>query len=235
MKYALIRELYGAKLLDESFDPDEFMIGTWGKVNWSNSSVFGKNRRKTHRHAWRWANQIGRVGLTGIAGYLGNLKGEAFLDSPNDRGENFMIVSTSLAANEAMINDVGLTKANELAFELWEISKTLKKGDLKEFVTSTAANLESLGKKRREKIVRMREILAYPVFTGILVQVHPLGLMTFGHHLTRLLRINPRTPYEIKLYADHINAGLYRRFLNDNYKSCLSKSNPNFTFEICPT
>jgi hypothetical protein len=217
-EHAIQYELYGKADYNRVFKRGEILIGTWNNAVASYSAIHGQNRGRviTDRNG---ANSVllGGQALVGRTGYLGNVKGEAFLDTKSDRGENLLIVSVSEEASREMLSSNGFDKYNKMMYRIWELyteNKTLWKSKATADVTKRWANQAEI-----------EEILKNPFFTGIQTYTHPFKVLkTFKDQIQRLLNINPRTPYEMSgLYEDVINYGLYDRHANYFIGRCMKK------------
>ncbi len=157
-------------------------------------------------------SKMGPQALVGVTGYIGNVKGADFLDSPVDRGENFIITEMSKLASDTLNKNGGFSaynKTNELAWTEYNSEK-------------------AQGKKNPTK---HRERLKDAFYTQTKVYVHPLGIMTLGEHIERLLRINPRTPYTFRLYPDRNMTNLYEIYKKYKLSKCLEGPEPELTVE----
>jgi len=150
---------------------------------------------------------LGKNAFTGRSGYIGNIYGESYLDSPDDRGENFMTVSVTSAAASALKAAGGFEAYNRRNLRLFELSQRLTNRYALHYVGGDF-DVSEYG----AAAVEMQNILRDPVYRGYVTFVHPLGRMTLGQHIVRLLRINPRTPYRFQLYPSAVPHELYYRF-----------------------
>ncbi|MBF0360824.1 MAG: hypothetical protein HQK49_07425 [Oligoflexia bacterium] len=222
-----ICETFGDENMDCSFNKDEIVLGPWGGVAQSYNPFFG--REKTHRPLDYVSDQSagnmakkGRMMLIGFNGYIGNMGGEDMLDSEADRGENYIItkVSEKAAANLASRSFSYYTKINQKAQKLLESYKP------EEFKSNDGQFNQDMADKIFEDkkfVKKLDKLLADPVYDEITVFVHPLGEMTFGDHIRRLLKLNPRTAYKFMLYDSNINTSFFNRYVEANVNNCLKK------------
>lgn len=66
----------------------------------------------------------------------------------------------------------------------------------------------------------MDQVLADPVYAGLMLYVHPKGIRPLGYHIARLLDRNPRTPYSIDLALHNLHTTLYHRWLQAQLRDC---------------
>ena len=221
-QYASLYELYGDADFDRAFEKQEIVIGVWDRLAYSPSVTQGSHRGRTLNDPLaQEISQQGTQALVGISGYIGNVFGEKFLDQSADRGENYIITSVSKAAGENLKKNHGLAYYNNQARKFWDLGQKLGRQQ-KGFYWSALARGQSMGSSQQEREIlsEMRAILADPVFSEIRVFVHPLKEMTYGMHLARLLDANPRTPYQITLYPDSVNEGLFDRYTQYQLSKC---------------
>ncbi len=202
------KQLYG-QAFDQYFSTNEIRVGAWRYVSGSDSALWGLVMRDptTYDSNAAISSALGKNAFSGRSGYIGNVYGEAYLDSPDDRGENFMTVSVTSAAAAALKAAGGFEIYNNKNLRLFELSRTLTDRSALRYVGGDY-DVTSYG----ASAVEMQKILRDPVYRGYLTFVHPLGRMTLGQHITRLLQINPRTPYKFQLYPSAVPHELYYRF-----------------------
>ena len=58
----------------------------------------------------------------------------------------------------------------------------------------------------------MDAILADPFFREFEVYVHPVGVKPLAYHFSRLLDLNPRTPFRIELGLHNLHTTIYQRW-----------------------
>ena len=125
------------------------------------------------------------------------------------------VIGTIRATNSF---DQGFNRQNERLFQLGKL--------LTSEVETLALNPDqdpndlSLSASEKDAFREMQTILSNPFYTGYEVFVHPLGRMTFGEHIVRLLARNPRTPYQFLLYPSRMAGGLYQRYVKSLLDAC---------------
>lgn len=213
---AILYELYGDKEFDKRFQNQEICVGSWSRVQSSENPIergFGGEDAEAQKYF-----ELGKQALIGVRGYIGNLRGESYLDSSADRGENMVIVEASQKAIDEVKKLGGLRSGTrKINIEIWA---GLTEGSRKQ---SENDFLSSQGISPSTDYSHAKELLKNPIYTDIKVYVHPLGLMTLGAHLERLGRNNPRTPYEFQLYPDRLMSTLYDRYKQANVDACMGK------------
>ncbi|MBF0363405.1 MAG: hypothetical protein HQK49_20455 [Oligoflexia bacterium] len=207
------KELYGQSF-NKYFNHDEIIVGPWSDgikgIDYSKNPFHSLNiehkfkgiiEKNTRFFKTNMLAELGPAAFIGIGGYLQNLYGEKYLDYSNARGENFMVVSvTKEAANE--MKTKGVEYFNKISNEVWK----------------NYQNAED-----KISLLMIEELLDRPIFTGIKVYSHPLGILTFAEHIKRFLKVNPRTPYVLKgFYSDHTNSVLFERYVKSLVGECLN-------------
>jgi len=221
-EYQTLRVIYGDSSFNSTFRSDEITFAPWSVLNTSASATWGNMTATdtvTDTSAITTA-KLGAGGFLGISGYIGNVFGEAYLDSPVDRGENFLTVSVSLSAAAELSQRGGFAAFNVMNRRLYELGLNLTPALERLTLTSIDPARIEMTFGQRLAFQEMQSILANPVYTGYRVFVHPLSTMTLGEHIVRLLELNPRTPYAFQLYPSRMNRGHYARFVNSMLSGC---------------
>jgi hypothetical protein len=207
-RYDIDGEAQGDALFDKAYTGSQMAIGTWDGVarslNPFRTMVLNNINEAQDPTGARFA-KLGRHGLTGVTGYIGKKKWELALNSPSDRGENFIVVNMSNAA-AADIAKNGVETLNYYAHRAWQkFGRKFKFGLVQPNPRAAKAYLSQ-----------------YPVFNEVTVYVHPLGLLTLGDHIARLIGVNPATPYNFQFYSNRINYEIYNQYVEFHYQDCLN-------------
>lgn len=221
-EYQTLREIYGDSAFNERFQSNEITLAPWAVLNNTSSATWGNMTSMdtvTDPSAIE-TSKLGAEGFIGLSGYIGNVFGEAYLDNPVDRGENFLTVSVSLSAAAELSARGGFTAFNVLNRRIYELGLGLTPALERLALTSIDPGQIQMTFGQRLAFRELQRILANPVYTGYRVFVHPLSTMTLGEHIVRLLEQNPRTPYSFQLYPSRMNRGQYVRFVNSLLAGC---------------
>ncbi|MBF0314199.1 MAG: hypothetical protein HQK50_14485 [Oligoflexia bacterium] len=191
---------------DQAFSTSEVILGYWQDLYQSDNPFFSKTKQEIYSKRIQDEDgtlhaSLGAAAFIGLSGYIGNVLGEEYLDSPADRGENFMIVDMSAAANEELKSHGGLPYFTQMNHQLWKLYNEEGSNDYQE---------------------KIDKILAGAFYSQVKVYVHPLGIMSFGEHIKRLLERNPRTPYKFRLHDETTNSVLFERYKQHLIKRCQS-------------
>ena len=215
-EYEMISELFGANEFNRHFRNEELYVGDWDSITASASVIHGRTGR-------RYMSQDGGVSyakagpqmLVGVSGYIGNVLGDKYLDVSVDRGENMLIVRTSDAAAKSLLANGGMSYYNLLAHKIWELGLGRDEESLRQL---------SLGRKimgyEDQETIQLRQMLTDPFLRDTIVYVHDIGFRSIAQHLLRLLKLNPRTPYEMRFYAESIHGEIFDRWLQVQLDNC---------------
>lgn len=238
---AVLYELFGPADFDQAFQPEEINVGTWGAVQ-------SAARHPNYQRSWAQSDpeylsdDYGRQSLIGIGGYLGNIKGERYLDSPANRGENYVIIDTSSRAAAALKSE-GMDGVNQRLKKVWDlfqgepIEVRADSGKKVKFNRrlpadrvqalrnpSTPAIPDTYKGMEREEIyfreLAVQEALNSAFLRDTVVYVFPIGPMTLREHVIRQLEINPRTPYRLRFDNEQANLNHYTRFRAHFTRGC---------------
>ncbi|MBC7690184.1 MAG: hypothetical protein H7222_00300 [Methylotenera sp.] len=228
-EYAIQYELYGRKDFDQAFTHAELSLGAWDIVNESDSATHGTHTGKTIEDPEAVESaKMGGKALVGRTGYLGNLYGEKFLDAPDDRGENLMIVSVDHEASESIVKAGGLAKFNAELLQVWKLNTQIKKDQDWLDKKNRKGGEASAAQARIEATAAQVESIyaSDALFTQLQTYTHPFKeFKTFKEQSERLFSLNPRTPYSLLLYEDVVNEGLFERHANYMISQCV-KAHP---------
>jgi hypothetical protein len=221
-EYATIRELFGDVGFNSSFQMKEVVIAPWTVLHGTGSATWGRLTNadtEVDRNAAATA-RVGSQAFLGFSGYIGNVFGEAYLDHPIDRGENFLTTFVSLSAGAELAARGGFGVYNAWNRRLYELGRVLPPSIERLALTNQDPNLLPITANQRLAFAEMQRILRNPVYSEYQVFVHPLGTMTLGQHIVRLLERNPRTPYTFELYPSRMGRGIYARYVNWMLSRC---------------
>jgi len=215
-EYEMINELFGTTEFNRHFRNEELYVGDWDSITASASVIHGRTGR-------RYMSQDGGVSyakagpqmLVGVSGYIGNVLGDNYLDVSVDRGENMLIVRTSDAAAQSLLMNGGMSYYNLLAHKIWELGQGRDEEGLRQL---------SLGRKimasEDADTMQLRQMLTDPFLRDTIVYVHDIGFRSIAQHLLRLLKLNPRTPYEMRFYAESVHGEIFDRWLQVQLDNC---------------
>jgi hypothetical protein len=221
-EYATLRELFGDADFNSAFATREIVIAPWSVLHGTASATWG-NLSNVDTEVDRGAvatSKIGSQAFLGFSGYIGNVFGERYLDNPIDRGENFLTVAVSLAAGDELRKRGGFAQFNAWNRRIYELGRVLPPRLERLALTTQHPDTIQATANQRQAFAEMQSILRNPVYTGYLVFVHPLGTMSLGRHIVRLLERNPRTPYTFELYPSRVGRGIYARYVNRLLSRC---------------
>lgn len=201
-EYAALHEVFGSSL-PNYFDPSELFVGSWDDVHQSKSVFFGRNAESEGSSDIQKLAVVGREMLSGAGGGIVSLFPETFLNSKVNRNENFVVVSTS-DQGAARLAEKGVRYYNVLLRQIWVLSKSKSPADLE----------------------KMNDALNDPFLRDTIIHVHPKGNWPIARHITRLLRVNPRTPYALEFYNSVLHAEVFKRWLKFRTETCNRKEVP---------
>ncbi len=205
---------YGATT-DQMLSVDEVGIGTWrhyAKIPSiaARQSLF-VDRKARRKDGLAALAKYGHAAFYGQVGYMRPHKGEKFIDSLDNLGQNYLIVDISDAAVASIKSrKKPLKEYAAMSIDIWkEYRRKQKEGHSMEIL-------------RDQMQVELEQ--ADPFFREIDVYVHPLGVQNFAHHVARQFNYNPRTPYVFEVYEDYQQGYFYNRFIEHSMNNCLSNS-----------
>jgi len=247
IQYSAIDYLFGEKI-DQYFTPEDFYVGTnyWDSGSILGQNARYEKDFSGLGRAIKGPN--GLIGASGIVFYqkskvnpkTGVDEGAQYLDDPLNMGENFVIAKMSQNAVTYLISRGGVTGYDRILRQIWESLEKLTPYQIKQLLLS-----ESIGEKLDPKITpsasspeayegafnfmppeadpnyaSVARLLNDPFLSETTIYVHPVGFKTFAWHLARLALKNPRTPYSIQLFPDHMHAAVFDRWLKMKLDSC---------------
>lgn len=217
--YASTFELFGPQEFNRRFTPAELFVGAWKDASNSASVIYGVTGRRVRDELGTSAYlNAGSLVLTGVMGYMGNVKGWDYLDKVADQGENFIIVQTTPRAAAALSANGGLNHYTKLAERVWQLSHGVSSSDIRTLENANGNDMSVAGTNPR--LQEIQRLLADPFMSESYIYVHDVGIQTFRYHILRLLRINPRTPYKFFFYADSLHAEIFDRWVQMQLESC---------------
>lgn len=207
-QYAVLAELFG-RSLDNYFDHKEFYVGS--DVSHSQSVLF--QTEAGQEADLSGVNRARAVELLiGATGYLGNVFGGKFLDRPDSRGQNFLIVETSLAGITSLSRRGGAQAFSRTLRKIWELSQSVSPQEKIRMMS-----LLDQGRRVPRELVdpaqhRLVMMLEDHFLRDTYVYVHPLGIKNLAWHVMRLTLHNPRTPYSIEFYPNTLHGEIFSRW-----------------------
>lgn len=210
---SILKEHYSA-FTDVILNPLEVGIGIWPQYI-KNPSIKGESAllidSKKRKHALKELATLGKGAFYGQSGYIKPYQNLDYIDSLDNRGQNFVITNISDTGVEA------LKKRRRPLKELSKISKTVWKrykkkldqgGDKKQLVKEMEQELSSID----------------PFFREVEIYVHPLKIKSFAYHLARQFKWNPRTPFVIHMYEDFQSGYFHNRYIDYRIRQCEQQS-----------
>lgn len=224
-QYAALRELFGDAGFDAVFSRDEIIVGTFRQLGRSASVLLGTSAGEFTRDGRaRLAAAQGRQAFSGLPGFIFHVFDARALDDADNQAENFVVYAVSDRAARSLREAGGFEPFNRRARELWELSRTLdliSRRSYERILHERDASLRSrLPPRKRRVIERMDAILADPFFREFEVYVHPVGVKPLAYHFSRLLDLNPRTPFRIELGLHNLHTTIYRRWVDHRLALC---------------
>ncbi|MBC7693300.1 MAG: hypothetical protein H7222_16165 [Methylotenera sp.] len=240
-QYATQYELYGKKDFNQAFDSGEIVIGDWEFLGKTHSALQTSDISTIDQKAAE-VSKLGQEALVGLSGYINNVNGWDSLDDKADQAENFVITSVSAQAGRNLRTAGGFAKYDVLNVKIWQllvqanqlgdlvpeiadlrqqIARAEYVGESTQALQNSVTRIEGSDSMIAPLRAQVNELFKDEVYTDIKVYVHPLGIMNFAQHLTRLARMNPRTPYTFNIHPDTTNADLFGRHANYFISECL--------------
>ncbi len=219
------RELYGDAGFDREFAPGELSIGTFLTLHDTPSILLGANAGEffADGKAVRTA-RLGRQAFMGLPGFIEHVFDKRYLDDINNQAENFVITDVSAQAADALARHGGFSYYDGQNRRLWELSRQLPRAGRRYFERllheRDPALRDAVPEAQRPLLAQMDQVLADPVYAGLMLYVHPKGIRPLGYHIARLLDRNPRTPYSIDLALHNLHTTLYHRWLQAQLRDC---------------
>lgn len=198
---------------DRFVNPEDIGIGVWREFAKSPSVKANKPlliSRKQRKHALRRLASLGKGAFYNQSGYIKPVNdADEYIDSPDNRGQNFLIVDISdQAVTDLKQRQRPLRELNRMILEIWDNYNRLR-----------ATGLD------RDILVDLleKELLATDTFfSDVTVYIHPLRTGTFARFLSRQFRYNPRTAYKFEVYEDFQTGYFYNRYIGYRLAQCIA-------------
>jgi hypothetical protein len=211
--FATQYELYGRDAFDQAFRPDEITIGN---VDPNNESPIGSTMTSPHTYPWRglfiqphdqdeWGLVLARLGPKAFAGLTGIVRDIRDIDGAN---ENFVFVSVSERAVQSILAKGGLKWSYDAAQEARDLFRARRRTGLR-------------GDQLVEMERRIKEIDADPIYTEILMYVHPYGIVPLGELVVKK-RWKNGVAVAPMLYASARDDFFFQRY-KDTWKALWAK------------
>lgn len=225
-------ELHGREGFARAFEPKDlqigaplFLFGLGGSLMYQMEDHLDLDPRpfvESGPYAW-----------IGLSGRINSVFDRSFLDSPVDAGENFVLTSVSDEAHRILLADTRgpISTLGRMARTIWEKSRILESPEGRRALLTLLNSVErgkpelaseawaKVTAEEKDALLSLFESFRSPVLTQITVYVHPLAERNFGQHLARLLRKNPRTPYDFKLFNMQGSERFFRRFVDQRIEA----------------
>lgn len=232
-QYAAQAELYGPAAFDAEFAPDEIVIGTFNKLQRTDSILLGAHAGDFEADGLaRKASRRGRQGYAGLPGFIVHAFDRDTLDDIDNQAQNFVVYDVSAAAADSLRTHGGFAHYNRVNREIWDLARGLQRRDLSRDWFERAvygrdpALRERLAPAQRASLARIDALLADPFYREFRIYVHRSGVRPVGYHIVRLLDRNPRTPFRIELTLHNLHTTLFRRYLAHRLAACASAHEP---------
>lgn len=207
---AILKEHYGI-FTDAMIQPSEVGIGIWQAYIKAPAIAAHKPLlldSRQRKRALKLLAILGKGAFYNQSGYMRPQKGDAYVDSIDNRGQNFVIVDLTDEALQALRARVQpLKELNKISRNIWK----------KYHRRMTTENLDS--EELREPMQEEFE-KADPFFSDVLVYIHPLSVRNFAFHLARQFQWNPRTPYVFEIYEDFQSGYFHQRYVDYRLRQC---------------
>ena len=207
---AILKEHYGV-FTDAIIQPEEVGIGVWPAYIKAPSIAAHQALlldSKQRKRALKELAVLGKGAFYNQSGYLRPYKGNEFIDSVDNRGQNFVIVELSDDALDSLRKRAQpLKEFNRITRDLWK--KYRRK------MTRDGLDKEDLSEQMKEELEAID-----PFFKEVMVYVHPLSVRNFAFHLARQFKWNPRTPYIFEVYEDFQSGYFHERYIDYRLRQC---------------
>jgi len=196
---------------DRFVTPREIGIGIWREFAKSpsiaNNSPLLINR-KQRKHGLRRLADLGRGAFYNQSGYMSPVNSDPeFIDSLDNRGQNFLIVDiTENAVTDLQNKRQPLRELNRVSVKIWKKFNRLR---------STGLDKDTL-----EELMENDLLAADSFFKEVTVYIHPLRTGTFAKFLARQFRYNPRTAYRFEIYEDYQTGYFFKKYVNYRLSEC---------------
>lgn len=204
--FAIQYALYGPEAFDMVFRGDDLAIGRPLDIK---GTPLGKLTHWTTRFPWRalvipldqqrkdpvfpLARQ-GRMAFVGLSGIVRNQKRDV------QSNENFIITSISQRALDELTSGGGLPYISRQMKQVWEAA-------------APGRGLFVSASRKRAAAKRVDALLAKPLFTELMLYVHPYGDVPLAEIVRKKLE-KVDSPLELVIYTHGREDGLYQRYRN---------------------
>lgn len=206
---SLYSEHYGI-FTDAMLQPRDIGVGIWPEYiknpSLSDKSALLINTNKRKR-ALKVLAELGQGAFYGQSGYIKPYRTMNYIDSMDNRGQNFVIVGISSDAVAAIKQRKRpIKELSKISRDVWrKYKKRFDQGEDKAALSEEIkVELESTD----------------PFFSEVKIYVHPLNIKTFAYHLARQFKWNPRTPFVLELYEDYQSGYFFKRYIDYRRKQC---------------
>jgi len=196
---------------DSFVTPQEIGIGVWREFAKSPSIKANKSlliSRKQRKHALKRLATLGKGAFYNQSGYMSPVNDTLeFIDSLDNRGQNFLILDITDVAVEALKNRRRpLRELNRLTLEIWHNYSRLRATGLPIAIV--------------EELLENELLAADTFFSDVTVYIHPLRTGTFAKFLARQFRYNPRTAYKFEIYEDFQSGYFFNSYVEHRLSMC---------------
>ncbi len=224
-QYAALAELFGPAGFDRAFKPEEIVVGTFNKLNTSQSVLLGSARGEMFADGWaRKSSARGPQAFNGVPGFLVHVFDVESLSDINNQAQNFVVYDVDAAAGRALEMHGGFVHYNRLNRRIWELSEPFHIRGRRWFErllwARDARLLARLTPIERTAFDAMRGLLDDPFYRGFRVYGHPHGVKPIGYFVIRMLDRNPRTPFQLELALHNLHTEIYQRYVRDRIGAC---------------
>ena len=219
------RELFGDADFDAAFSPGELSIGTFLTLHDTDSILLGRNAGALFADgkAVR-TSRLGRQAFVGAPGFIEHVFDRQFLDDINNQAENFIIVSVSAEAGDALRTHGGFAHYDRVNRRIWELASQIPGPGPRRFerllFERDPALRAALPARQQPVLAELDALLDDPFYQGFVIYVHPRGIRPVGYHVARLLDRNPRTPFAFELGLHNLHTTLYHRWVGTRLQRC---------------
>lgn len=206
---SLYSEHYGG-FTDAMLHPRDVGIGIWPEYI-KNPSIADRTAllldTSKRKRGLKVLAKLGKGAFYGQSGYIKPYRNMDYIDSADNRGQNFVIVDISDDAVAA------IKKRKKPIKELSKISRAIWKKYKKRL--SQGEDKELLSEEIKVELASID-----PFFSDVKIYVHPLSVNTFAFHIGRQFMWNPRTPFVFEMYEDYQSGYFFKRYVSYRLQQC---------------
>lgn len=211
---AILKEHYGI-FTDAIIQPGEVGIGIWPAYVKAPSIAANKPLlldSSQRKRALKTLAVLGKGAFYNQSGYLRPYKGDKYVDSIDNRGQNFVIVDVYEDALDSMRSRSSpMRDYNRITRDIWK--------KYRRRMTRDRTNKEVLSEEMRAELEAID-----PFFSDVMVYVHPLSVRNFAFHIARQFKWNSRTPYVLEIYEDFQSGYFHERYIDYRLQQCLQNA-----------